>query len=72
MNCKAILATYLKEHGYDGLVSDDRDCGCGGDGLMICDGPCGTCEPAYRGPAPDGGHLYYASKEARDAEAEKP
>ena len=45
MNVREILAAWLREHGYDGLYTED--CGCQIDGLC----PCGEydlgCEAGY-------------------------
>jgi hypothetical protein len=49
MNIKEIVAKYLKENGYDGLVLVDESymCGCHLDEFMWCDGPHITeCMPA--------------------------
>jgi hypothetical protein len=40
INVKEIIKNYLKEHGYDGLWSDQGDyCGCQVDDLCPCDEP---------------------------------
>lgn len=36
--CSDMVSAYLKSHGYDGLVSDDHECGCLLDDLMPCAG----------------------------------
>ena len=54
MNVREIIKAYLKEHGFDGLVDDDGECGCLVDNLMPCDAPCETCRPGFRGPDPEG------------------
>jgi hypothetical protein len=48
MNIKEIVAKYLKENGYDGLVNPDIwKCGCHLDDLMSCNEPHETeCIPA--------------------------
>ena len=46
---KAIVALYLREHGYDGLAGDN--CGCSVDGLFPCECGPGDCIAAYRRPA---------------------
>lgn len=66
---KEILREWLEEHGYDGLRTDDAECGCLLDNLLVCDAPCDSCQPGYRGPDPSGESdcLVYLSRE--DAEA---
>ena len=48
MNLLEITASWLREHGYDGLVRTDFDCGCGLDDFMPCSQPPEHCEAAYR------------------------
>ena len=48
MNLHEIVADWLREHGYDGLVRIDYECGCGLDDLMPCSQPSEHCEAAYR------------------------
>lgn len=61
-NVRTIVAGWLREHGYDGLVSSG-DCGCDLDDLMPCWEPSPYCVPAYRWDCPcelaekDGGEL---------------
>ena len=48
MYCKDIIMDWLKEHGYDGLVSIDLECGCGFDDFIPCDDiDMDECEPGY-------------------------
>lgn len=47
---KQILREWLLAHGYDGLVSDDGECGCVYDDLSSCGEPCINCEAGYRWP----------------------
>ena len=49
MNVKSIVKEYLAANGYGGLHNDD--CGCFDDDLFPCDGPCDSCEAAYKVPA---------------------
>ena len=42
---KAIVALYLREHGYDGLAGDS--CGCSVDSLFPCESPNENCIAAY-------------------------
>ena len=52
MNAKQIVATWLKENGYDGLYDEDGECGCwAGDELMPCEGFAEHCMPGYKIPA---------------------
>lgn len=52
MNVEKIVIKYLKEHGYDGLVSWDGDCGCEISDLAPCCEPISNCSPAYKIPCP--------------------
>ena len=72
MKVREILAQWLGEHGYDGLVNQDADCGCGLDDLIACDDACHDCGPAYRGPAGDGSADFwmYPTREAAQAAQE--
>ena len=45
--CK-IVAKYLFENRFDGLVSDMADCGCEIIDLMPCCMPCADCVPGYK------------------------
>ena len=50
MTIKEILANWLKENGFEGIVC--HDCGCDADDLFPCiDGPDQYAQPAYRVPA---------------------
>ncbi len=64
-----ILAVWLKDNAYDGLVSDGSECGCEISNLIPCDAPCERCCPGYKGPDPDGecDFLIYHSREAVEA-----
>lgn len=53
MNVKEIALEWLKEHGYDGLYNEHRNCGCCQDDFMDCDWQEGFCEPAYKIPSND-------------------
>jgi len=44
-----IIAAHLVNHGFDGLVSSDLECGCEIGDLEPCDSVKGDCRPAYRG-----------------------
>ncbi len=67
MNVRDILREWLEAHGYEGLRHDE--CGCTVDDLMLCDEPCTTCEPGYRGSDPSGEYdwLIYLSRDAAEA-----
>lgn len=44
-----MVAAYLKEHSYDGLLNDMGDCGCDLTDLGPCfDGMQGNCQAAYK------------------------
>jgi hypothetical protein len=64
-----VLTKWLKENGYDGLVSNGAECGCEIGNLASCDESFGTCCPAYRGADPTGecDWLMYQNKEAAKA-----
>jgi len=64
MNVRTIVADWLREHGYDGLVDADGGvCGCDLDDLMPCGEASPYCAPAYLWHCPcelreqDGGEL---------------
>ena len=47
MKClQQIVGEYLREHGYDGLCTDD--CGCSIDDLGLCEESMSNCVPAYK------------------------
>lgn len=51
MNVEEIVGQYLKEHGFDGLYSEDRECACEIDDLMpYCDENLAGCSPGYKTP----------------------
>ena len=55
MNIKEIVEKYLRENGFDGLVSEDYECGCELDDLMPCSEFNSDCQPGYKyKPDPDG------------------
>lgn len=60
---RKIMSDWLCEHGYDGLVCIDFDCGCGIDDLWPCECPADSCCAAYRHT--DGG--YYTVKEESES-----
>lgn len=47
MNAIDILEMWLKEHGYDGLVNVENECGCAIGDLLPCHSYCGFCEPGH-------------------------
>lgn len=47
MEMREIVATWLKANGYDGLVAQNRECGCILDALMLCDAPGAACEAGH-------------------------
>ena len=55
MNIKEILETWLKDHGYDGLVSDCEECACKIGDLAPCDCSFLDCKPGYEIPCACGG-----------------
>ena len=69
-----IIASWLRAHGFDGLVADMEECGCSVDDLAPCGGPFGSCRPGYKGPDPSGecDSLIYSTREAAKAAKDKP
>ena len=43
-----ILKQHLVDNGFDGLVTDDYECGCGIDDLRPCDADFAKCLAAYK------------------------
>ena len=72
-NIKEIVAAWLTEQGYDGLVNLEcgDECGCGIDDLLPCGNGCfniNDCRAAYKHKD----ELFYLEKEGpREIEAEK-
>jgi len=64
-----ILKQWLKDHGHDGLIGPEGECGCGLDDLIPCEDAFDGCCPAYRGPDPDreGDFLMYPTRHAAQA-----
>jgi len=60
-----IVANYLRDNGFDGLVSRDGKCGCVVDGLCPCEGEdFAECEPGYKVPCTCGeGCSYHIATE---------
>jgi len=64
---RAIVAEYLKAHGYDGLYDAGGECGCENDDLMPCCGAWGgsgnvpACQPGYRTICDCGDHDWHMS-----------
>lgn len=50
MNVKEILEQWLKEHGFDGLVSEFEECSCEIGDLAPCDYSFLNCKPGYKIP----------------------
>jgi hypothetical protein len=44
---RTILADWLREHGYDGLVFPKTSCWCYADDLAPCISDCLDCQPGY-------------------------
>jgi len=73
MTVGEIIATWLKEHGYDGLCNED--CGCSIDDLMPCGETFNDCRAAYKRKATDeekdeltwgGEYVYSPTKDGKD------
>lgn len=57
---KEIIAQWLKDNSYDGLLHADTCCGCALDDLMPCGEPSPNCEPGYAGESCEcGGECIY-------------
>lgn len=55
MNVIDIVAQYLKDNGYDGLVEETSECGCELSDLMPCGEGCGQgCRAGHKEPDPTG------------------
>ena len=68
MNIREIVSEWLKEHGYDGLYSQD-ECACALSDLM----PCGEvfpedCEPGYKVDCPRGHEYNFMITENKEEE----
>ena len=48
MDVIKIVAKYLLENGFDGLVDNMGECGCEITDLMPCSGQCSDCVPGYK------------------------
>jgi len=48
MTVEEIIKDHLKRHGYDGLLSRQRDCGCRTENLKFCENYPADCQSAYR------------------------
>jgi hypothetical protein len=48
MELREIVESWLEEHGYDGLVYSDIECGCCLGDLMPCGSPGIGCEAGYK------------------------
>ena len=59
MNCGEVISTWLTEHGYDGLVGSEGECGCGLDDLFPCGHVYQDCEPGYKGTCSGCGETIY-------------
>ena len=64
-----IVRAHLNEHGFDGLVSESRECGCRSDDLVPCCEDFGRCLPAHEGADPQSPDSWamYESKDAAEA-----
>lgn len=54
-----IVESHLRANGYDGLVSDDRECACLVSDLAPCSEMMETCVAGYRVPCDCGDHDYH-------------
>ena len=57
MNVYDMIREYLERNGYNGLVSDDGECGCVLDDLAPCD-EMNNCWAAYRWPGDEESPFY--------------
>ena len=63
---KAILQDWLRSNGYDGLIDVICECGCKTEDLMLCEGSCATCVPAFIGSDPSGEAPYWMFMEKQN------
>ena len=49
-NVREIIASWLAEHGYEGLYDEDGECACELADLGLCDGFPEYCKPGYKHP----------------------
>ena len=63
-----IVANYLRDNGFDGLVSRDGECGCGIEDLHPCEEEFADCEPGYKVPCTcgEGCKFHIATKKPKE------
>jgi hypothetical protein len=59
MTVKELVATYLREHNYDGLWNPDGECACLASDLCPCGEPMDRCEPGHKTPCDCGEHDWH-------------
>jgi len=63
---REIVKEWLEQHGYDGLCSDNWECGCTLDDLMPCCEACTECLAGYKRPG-DAECDFYINPEKQEA-----
>ena len=54
MDVRTLVENYISQTSYDGLCSDDMECGCMPPDLFPCDGPFDTCLLGHKIEDPTG------------------
>ena len=71
MNLKNIIAAWLKENNYDGLVQENCECGCEISDLMPCDNFSLSCSAGYKKDAdPSTGYDFVITKKGSENKRE--
>jgi hypothetical protein len=71
MEVSEIVARWLEENGYDGLVDQDSECGCQISDLMPCEMPCQTCRAGHKRESDECGFLIFPGKSTKGADNAK-
>lgn len=71
MNVQEIVASYLREHGYDGLFNEEAECACELGDLNACGELGAGCEAGYRVPCTCGDHDWHIVSSKLDKDEEE-